>query len=80
MNFENSASLAVGTIETFKGTVHRGGRWNRLFVGECLLELKEVVPPARFQRATFRLGVSPSAFTCVISVHHKLSYSPVSID
>jgi hypothetical protein len=36
------------------------------------MNFKKVVLPARFQRATFRLGVSPRTFTCVISEYHKL--------
>jgi hypothetical protein len=38
------------------------------------------VPPARFQRATFRLGVRATAFTHVISVYHKLHDPPIFID
>ena len=40
----------------------------------------KVVPPARFQRATSRLGVSPRVFTCLISVYHKLLNRSIFID
>ena len=39
----------------------------------------KLLPPARFQRATFRLGVSPRTFTCVISVYHKPLYQSIFI-
>jgi hypothetical protein len=42
--------------------------------------LRKMVPPARFQRATFRLGVSAGTFACVIFVYHKPLNQPIFID
>ena len=48
--------------------------------GEVLISSGKLVPPARFQRATFRLGVSARVFTWMISVHHKSLNQPIFID